>query len=109
MHNREGNLTFQPYGKEGQHINSVSRSVLNEHLIEAAEQEGVQLCFDHTCTAVDLENTTISYEHNGKESTEHFDLVFRCRRSLFSTAPSHVQNQQVQLPTVLYLNTAIKN
>jgi kynurenine 3-monooxygenase len=92
MHNREGNLTFQPYGKEGQHINSVSRSVLNEHLIEAAEQEGVQLCFDHTCTAVDLENTTISYEHNGKESTEHFDLVFgadgaysQLRQAMFRT------------------------
>jgi kynurenine 3-monooxygenase len=92
MHNREGNLTFQPYGKEGQHINSVSRSVLNEHLIEAAEQEGVQLCFDHTCTAVDLENTTISFEHNGKESTEHFDLVFgadgaysQLRQAMFRT------------------------
>lgn len=92
MHNREGNLTFQPYGKEGQHINSVSRSVLNEHLIEAAEQEGVQLCFDHTCTAVNLENTTISFEHNGKESTEHFDLVFgadgaysQLRQAMFRT------------------------
>jgi len=92
MHNREGNLTFQPYGKEGQHINSVSRSVLNEHLIEAAEKEGVQLCFDHTCTSVDLENTTISFENNGRESTEHFDLVFgadgaysQLRQAMFRT------------------------
>jgi len=92
MHNREGNLTFQPYGKEGQHINSVSRSILNEHLIEAAEQEGVQLFFDHTCTAVDLENTTITFEHNAKESTEHFDLVFgadgaysQLRQAMFRT------------------------
>src|SRR5688572_26553600 len=26
MHDREGNLTFLPYGKEGQFINSVSRT-----------------------------------------------------------------------------------
>ncbi len=76
MHDTDGELTFQPYGKEGEFINSVSRSILNEYLIIAADEAGVHLKFNHSCTNVDLENTSISYEHQGSEQTESFDLIF---------------------------------
>ena len=36
MHDLEGNLSFQPYGKEGQAINSISRSGLNSLLMNTA-------------------------------------------------------------------------
>lgn len=49
MHDRQGKLTFQPYGKEGQHINSVSRSKLNTILINAAEANGVRFHFQEEC------------------------------------------------------------
>lgn len=65
MHNEAGELTFQPYGKEGQFINSVSRSQLNELLIENAEKIGVDVHFDHKCTNVDFERNTLTF-HNGK-------------------------------------------
>src|SRR5687767_12984127 len=36
MHDLQGNLTFQPYGKQGQFINSISRSDLNIVLMNEA-------------------------------------------------------------------------
>ena len=59
MHDTEGNLTFQPYGKEGQHINSISRSGLNELLIQRAEERGVKFHFEHRCTKVDPDQTEL--------------------------------------------------
>jgi kynurenine 3-monooxygenase len=55
MHDSKGNLTFQPYGKQGQYINSISRSGLNALLLSEAEKSGVNLHFNHTCKEVDFE------------------------------------------------------
>src|SRR5687768_7249679 len=49
MHDLKGNLTSQPYGKEDQYINSVSRSDLNIMLINAAETNGVKFEFEKRC------------------------------------------------------------
>lgn len=65
MHDQVGELTFQPYGKEGQFINSVSRAQLNELLIESAEKAGVEVLFDHKCSDINFETSTIEFE-NGK-------------------------------------------
>ena len=46
MHDLYGKLTFQPYGKEGQFINSVSRSGLNKVLMTEAEANGVTFSFE---------------------------------------------------------------
>jgi kynurenine 3-monooxygenase len=45
IHNLDGTTAFQPYGKEGQYINSVSRATLNMKLMDLAEQEGVEIFF----------------------------------------------------------------
>jgi len=76
MHDTNGALTFQAYGKDGEFINSVSRSILNKHLIEEADRAGVKLYFDHTCNQVDLENTKMELTHQRKTRTEAFDLIF---------------------------------
>jgi kynurenine 3-monooxygenase len=47
IHNIDGSTAFQPYGKEGQFINSVSRATLNMKLMDLAEQQGVEIVFDH--------------------------------------------------------------
>jgi kynurenine 3-monooxygenase len=57
MHDTAGNLSYQPYGKEGQAIYSVSRGGLNRLLIELAEKVGVRLYFDQRCTDVDLQSS----------------------------------------------------
>lgn len=66
MHDESSRLTSQPYGKEGQFINSVSRAQLNELLVKKAEEAGVEFFFDHKCTKVELKTNTLSFR-NGKQ------------------------------------------
>ncbi|WP_400192612.1 FAD-dependent oxidoreductase [Hymenobacter sp. B81] len=55
MHDVQGNLTHQPYGKPGQAIYSVSRGGLNRRLLELAEAEpSVRLHFGQQCLDVNL-------------------------------------------------------
>jgi kynurenine 3-monooxygenase len=76
MHDLEGNLSFQPYGKEGQAINSISRGGLNALLMETAESLGVKFHFEFKCTGIDFERT-IAYVENRDTSLDiHSDLIF---------------------------------
>jgi kynurenine 3-monooxygenase len=64
IHMLDGQLDFQPYGKEGQAINSISRGGLNIELMSAAERfGGSTFHFDAKCEHVDLKNRTITL-HN---------------------------------------------
>ncbi|HCW09027.1 MAG TPA: kynurenine 3-monooxygenase [Cytophagales bacterium] len=76
MHDRQGKLTFQPYGKEGQFINSISRSNLNIVLINKAESLGVNFLFDQRIASVDFEKTEIIFQHTSS-SIQHqsFDAI----------------------------------
>ncbi len=76
MHNLEGELTFQPYGKEGQTINSISRGGLNALLMNKAEELGANFKFEHKCVHVDLDKTLIKISTKDEEFTEHSDLIF---------------------------------
>lgn len=63
MHSASGELTFQPYGKAGEAIYSVSRGGLNLELLNiAGEFPNVQFFFDHRCADVDLEHPRITFE-----------------------------------------------
>jgi kynurenine 3-monooxygenase len=75
MHDVNGKLTFQPYGKEGQFINSVSRSGLNKVLMTEAEANGVTFFFDHRCVGVDLNETALSLLSDGKTTHKKFDNI----------------------------------
>jgi kynurenine 3-monooxygenase len=76
MHDVHGNLTFQPYGKEGQFINSISRSDLNIVLMNEAESLGVKIFFDQRCTNVNFEKTELTLTHqNSGTSIQKFDLI----------------------------------
>ena len=63
IHDLSGQLTFQPYGKSGQAIYSVSRDRLNQLLIDTAEHQGVEVHFSHLCEQVDLEQNVIQVEN----------------------------------------------
>src|SRR5688572_29178576 len=75
MHALDGTLTFQPYGKQGQFINSISRSSLNSLLIETAETEGAKFYFKRRITNVDLLNTAVTVEQNGSSSVLKYDAI----------------------------------
>ncbi|KYG72408.1 FAD-dependent oxidoreductase [Roseivirga echinicomitans] len=84
IHDLEGNLSFQPYGKEGQFINSVSRGGLNELLMSEAEAHGVDIRFDHKCEEVDFDTATAYFENGEKVSADFLfgaDGAFSALRS----------------------------
>jgi kynurenine 3-monooxygenase len=86
MHDIQEKLTFQPYGKEGQFINSISRTDLNIVLMNEAERFGAKIFFDHRCTNINFEKTelTLTRQHSGTPghrsfgrggSAQKFDLI----------------------------------
>ena len=79
MHDVKGNLTSQPYGKEGQGIYSVSRGGLNMALMDLAEkQPNVKLHFNQQLTNLDLKTNTLEF-HNPEtnaESKVNADVIF---------------------------------
>ena len=81
MHDLAGNLTFQPYGKDGQAIYSTSRGDLNAILLDLAEEAGnVEVHFNHQC--VDVDPVTGYAKFKNRETKEeievHSDLIFGC-------------------------------
>lgn len=78
MHDRDGALSFQAYGKEGQYINSVSRAGLNALLMSAAEEAGVHFHFQHRCKAVDLQEPALHLQNEltGQDLVVPSDLIF---------------------------------
>jgi len=77
IHNADASIVHQPYGKEGQFINSVSRATLNMKLMDLAEAQGVNIFFNHKCSSIDWKNNSISFElPNLEHQTSHFELLF---------------------------------
>jgi len=61
IHNLDGTTAFQPYGKEGQYINSVSRGELNKKLMDLAEENEVGIYFHEKCAAVNWKENVIEF------------------------------------------------
>ncbi|HEX7847301.1 MAG TPA: NAD(P)/FAD-dependent oxidoreductase, partial [Chitinophagaceae bacterium] len=78
IHNIDGSTAFQPYGKEGQYINSVSRATLNMKLMDIAEKNGVEIFFNERCTKLDWQKDVMEFENTtGREMpSSKADIVF---------------------------------
>lgn len=78
MHGIDESLTFQPYGKEGEAIYSISRAGLNQILIDHADQyANVNFNFEHKCIEIDLDKPIAAFEvPNGDIITCDSDLIF---------------------------------
>ena len=85
LHNADGSTAFQPYGKEGQFINSVSRGELNCKLMDLAEKNGVEILFNEMCRSIDWQKDEIIFENTlnhkpayrtGRLQTTNFKLLF---------------------------------
>lgn len=79
MHAVSGDLTFQPYGKSGQAIYSVSRGGLNLELLRIAGGfPNVHFYFDHRCLNVDLNSPIAEFldEKTGERHTVAAPLIF---------------------------------
>jgi kynurenine 3-monooxygenase len=81
MHSATSELTFQPYGKdESEVINSISRAELNIALMNAAEEQGVKIHFQHRCTGIDLKTGALALrdERTGEDRTLESGVVIGC-------------------------------
>lgn len=78
IHNADGSTAFQPYGKEGQFINSVSRGELNKKLISIAEAHGAEIFFNARCTGVNWNTNEIEVVSTSTDESETicFGLLF---------------------------------
>ncbi|MBL7709189.1 MAG: FAD-dependent monooxygenase, partial [Chitinophagaceae bacterium] len=93
IHNMDSSTAFQPYGKEGQFINSVSRGALNMKLMDLAEQHGVQIQFNHKCSAIDWKTNTINFELPGSQPVAHHSQLIFGSDGAFSAARMQHQLQ----------------
>ena len=98
IHNADGTTVTQPYGKEGQYINSVSRGTLNMRLMDLAEANGVDIAFNHKCSSVNWKKKEIIFENFSPTTNDcqelgvDFDLLFGSDGA-FSAARLHHQLQ----------------
>lgn len=79
IHNTDGHLAFQPYGKEGEAIYSVSRGGLNLELLQIAGSfPNVEFFFDRQCLGVDLDKPLVHFNNlkTGKQETYESPLIF---------------------------------
>jgi kynurenine 3-monooxygenase len=78
LHNIDGSTAYQPYGNEGQFINSVSRAELNKKLMDLAEQHGAEIIFNEICKSIDWQKDEIVFENtlNHKRQTTNYKLCF---------------------------------
>ncbi len=92
MHDKAGQITFQPYGKEGQAINSISRGGLNTLLMNKAESLGANFKFRHKCLEVDFDQTTLYLNNGTGNITVKSDLIFGADGA-FSAVRAAMQKQ----------------
>ncbi len=79
MHALDGSLSYQPYGKEGQAIYSVSRGGLNQKLMNLADNyPNIEYFFDRKCQDLELASNTLTFNNTKEKSTENyaFDRIF---------------------------------
>jgi len=71
IHSADGRTTFQPYGRPDQCIYAVSRTALNEVLLDTVERlAGIRLHFDMRCVDVGLTDGTASFEDSRGKSVQ---------------------------------------
>jgi len=75
VHDVAGKTNFQPYGKEGQYINSISRGGLNRVLMIEAGKLGVDFTFEHRCVNIDFANSEVAFQQNNGFYHKKFDLI----------------------------------
>ena len=92
IHNADGTIAFQPYGKKGQFINSISRRELNCRLMDLAEKEGVKIQFNSKCESINWTENDIHFTDTSSESRVQLkaDLIFGADGAFSAARLSHM-------------------
>ena len=76
MHSISGELTYQPYGGDGDVNYSISRTGLNRFLIDEAEKIGVKFIFGASVICVDHENKVLDLKLKDGERSITYEVLF---------------------------------
>jgi len=78
LHQKDGTINYVPYsGREGEYINSISRSGLNALLLDKLEEfENVRITFESDANHVDFKNKTVTYKAAGEQQISEYDFLF---------------------------------
>jgi len=109
IHLKDGSLSFQPYGINGEAIYSISRGGLNRLMIDLAEKEGVGFEFNHKIWDVNLETATLYMGENehGPFEQKQFSHVFGADGA-FSRIRHRMQRQNRFNYSQFFLNIGYK-
>lgn len=94
IHHPDGSTVLQPYGKEGQAINSVSRGELNKKLMDLAEANGIELYFNHRCNVINWAANEVEFD-NGEgtqASRVSADIIFGADGAYSAARLQHMLN-----------------
>lgn len=92
LHQPDGSTAFQPYGRNGEAIYSVSRGELNKRLMSLAEEAGAQIHFNRRCARVDVPANTIYLEETADSgNTPTNQLAIGNRQSAIGNTQSAVE------------------
>lgn len=105
IHDKEGKLSYQPYGKDEQAIYSVSRGALNIKLLQLADAySNISMQFECTCTDSDLNSRVSLFKDKfGNEFQDEADYViatdgaFSAVRDAFQKGGRFNYSQQYEL------------
>ena len=75
MHSVSGELTYQPYGGEGDVNYSISRTELNRFLIDEAENLGVTFLFSTSVMDINEEKNQLTLKSDAGESMHDFEVL----------------------------------
>ena len=98
VHPETGPAHLQPYSKEGKTIFSVSRSVLNDLLLDEAEKRNIPLHFEQALSHLDFEGQYFSFGDTKMpyDSLLGCDGAFSVVRKAFKEFP-HFHHQETKL------------
>lgn len=95
IHDLEGKTNFQPYGKEGQQINSISRGGLNALLMTEAENAGVKIHFNQRCVGLNLDEGKAVFQNQiTQEETTVFAKQIYGTDGAFSEVRHHLMRTE---------------
>lgn len=105
-------LPFQPYGAHGEANLSMGRQMLNEALMNCAEQltdvaHKPQFFFDHTLRSFDIHTNTLVFEHASNQITVTADIVLGADGAFSRIRPALTAQKQVNF-SQSYLDHAYK-
>ena len=103
IHDLEGNQSYFPYSIEGKAIHSISRSELNQTLVELAEKNpAISVQFEHFCTHIDFELGEVTFDCNGKTGYGTCRPYYWSRRNRICGSWSNDEATPIQLYTRIH-------